>query len=35
MFNLYDDDEFGSVHSEADGGIGTAISDALDHHEQL
>ena len=35
MFNLYDDNDYGSVHSEEDGGLGADVTDALDHYQQL
>ena len=35
MFNLYDQDDFESVHSEEHEGVGADVSDAIDHYQQL
>ena len=34
MFNLYDDDDYESVHSDEDGGLGADVNDALDHYQR-
>ena len=35
LLNLYDGEEFGSVHSEEDGGLGADVANAIDHYQQL
>ena len=35
MFTLYDDDDdFGSVHGDEDGGLGSVVNDALDNYQR-